>query len=608
MFRARNFLLQKRFISNSLALHDNYRQRLVILGSGWGGFKLLQSIDKTKLDVTMISPRNHFIFTPLLASSSVGTLEFRCIMEPIRTHSPDEFYLASCERIDWGSKTLFCRSNLPPKTCFTVDYDKLVIAVGAFSNTFNIPGVKEYGLFLKDAGNARKIRGRIIEYFEKAGQPNMNEQDQRDLLHFAIVGAGPTGVEFSAELYDFIVEDCRKLYPDLVSKVKISVYDVADKILSTFDERLRAEATRRFQRNGIEIRTHTFIKELKENTMVLREGEEIKFGMLVWATGLAPNPLVNALSGIRKDERSGRIHTNGYLQVLDGNGEAMEDVYAIGDCAAIEKLHPALPCTAQVASQKAKYLAKALNKEEGKENEEFTYKHLGSMAYIGGWTGIVDFHDIQSKNERSPILKGHLAWLFWRSAYFTMTVSWRNKLLIPMFWFLTWAFGRDVTSFRNAPQNHSRYFMYTPSLTMGTEIHVLLDSLSHQDSPTNVEEIFTSISAFLTSPLSTEIIEDLGWKIVVKLIACRPFENAKLSDKRKELMMLVADKISAKEILMFGAEELNKVLDKIESDEVEDEKEMEELVGKGLAIGELLHSGTYPFQFIDEFTLNSTRN
>lgn len=138
---------------------------------------------------------------------------------------------------------------------FDLSFDKLVIACGAISNTFNIPGVKENAYFLKDIHDARRIRLKVIECFENAQQPGRTEEEQKDLLHFAVVGGGPTGVEFSAELHDFIVEDLTKIYPELMDKVQMTVYDVADKILGSFDSSLSEYATQKFSREGINIKT-----------------------------------------------------------------------------------------------------------------------------------------------------------------------------------------------------------------------------------------------------------------------------------------------------------------------------------------------------------------
>ena len=145
-----------------------YCAGLVILGAGWASFKALQHIDTKAYDVVCISPRNYFVCTPLLCASAVGTLSFRSIVEPVRglLESNVTYYEAAVEGIDFDAKTLSCRSNLEDKSeVFDVSYDKLVIGVGAKSNTFGIPGVEQHCMFLKDTSDSRRIRQRLIECF-----------------------------------------------------------------------------------------------------------------------------------------------------------------------------------------------------------------------------------------------------------------------------------------------------------------------------------------------------------------------------------------------------------------------------------------------------------
>ncbi|GAA5802081.1 hypothetical protein HPULCUR_007541 [Helicostylum pulchrum] len=409
--------------------------RVVILGSGWAGFKLMKDLDKKNYDVSVVSPRNYFVFTPLLASTSVGTLEFRCITEPVRTYSKDiNFYQATCDKIDLENQVIHCVSNIDNasgRKSFLLDYDKLVIGVGSYSNTFGIPGVEEHACFLKDVNDARKIRKRLVECFENASQPGTTEKEKQDLLHFVIVGGGPTGVEFSAELHDFITDDLSRLYPDLIDKTRMTLYDVAPTILSSFDSKLSDYAHKKFNRKGIQIKTRKKI---------------LPYGLLVWSTGLMQNPLVESLSTVAKDASGQRILTDGQLRVLDKDTKLpYPNIYALGDCATIEGND--LPATAQVASQKANYLRKVFNGTAKKGYEvpatEFEYKDRGMMAYIGSYEALVDMSSVHEQATKS----GHLSWLLWRSAYFTMSMSMRNKLLIPIHWFLTWALGRDISRF-----------------------------------------------------------------------------------------------------------------------------------------------------------------
>jgi NADH dehydrogenase FAD-containing subunit len=184
---------------------------------GWGGYRVLQSIDKRRYDVTVISPNAYFNFTPLLASTAVGTLEFRCATEPVRRYGRQiNYHQAWADNIDVKKKQILCTPSTRPlpaalpsgaqgnkdgKDNFVVPYDKLVIAVGAYSQTFGTEGVKEHGTFLKDVSDARRIRMRVLECFEQAAQPTLTDMQRRGLLHFACVGGGPTSIEFAAELH-----------------------------------------------------------------------------------------------------------------------------------------------------------------------------------------------------------------------------------------------------------------------------------------------------------------------------------------------------------------------------------------------------------------------
>ncbi|CAJ0876292.1 15109_t:CDS:10 [Entrophospora sp. SA101] len=402
--------------------------RLVILGSGWAGYKLLKDIDTKHHEVIVVSPS-----TPLLASSSVGTLEFRCIMEPVRRYSPKvQYYQAYADRVDFKEQIIYCTSNLERKTDkFKLEYDTLIIAVGANSNTFGIPGVGEYALFLKDVSDARRIRQRVIECFEHASQPMVNEEEAFGLLHFAIVGGGPTGIEFSAELHDFITEDMARLYPSLINSVTMTVYDVAPQILGSFDQSLRDYATKKFTRKGIKIRTGRKVLEVKQRHMVINEDGEVPYGMLVWATGITENPLTRSMSDqVMKDGSAQRLLTDEFLRVLDKeSGYPFDNVFALGDCATIKDYD--LPATAQVANQKALYLRKVFTRIAKNGGsligiKPFKFTNLGSMAYIGKKEALVDMTTVSKQIKES----GFLAWIFWRSSYLTMTVSLRNKVLI----------------------------------------------------------------------------------------------------------------------------------------------------------------------------------
>jgi NADH:ubiquinone reductase (non-electrogenic) len=406
------------------------KPRLVILGTGFGAFNLLKNIGNEYI-VTIVSPRNHFLFTPLLPSTTVGTVEFRSIIEPIR-HAKNfkEFFHAAAVSLNLKEACIRC-AGISRGDEFDVPYDILVIAVGSVSNTFGVPGVKEHALFLKDLNDARALRQQVIRCFERASLPGLSAEERKRLVHFVICGGGPTGVEFAAELNDFLFEDLREPYPALVAEAKITIVEATDEILSTFDARLRAYALRTFRRSRIQVLTRTYVVRIEEERAMLSDGSILECALLLWSTGNGPAPFVKDLPFSR--DSHGRIIVDEFLRVKDS-----DTVYALGDCATPETIE--LPATAQVAQQEGKYLGRMLRrKAQGRPVVPFRYRHYGMLAYIGRDRALADLETVKGH--------GRGTWLFWRSAYLSRLVSLKNKTLVLFDWFKTRVFGRDISQF-----------------------------------------------------------------------------------------------------------------------------------------------------------------
>jgi NADH:ubiquinone reductase (non-electrogenic) len=406
------------------------RPRLVILGTGFAAFHLVTSLDKA-YDLTIISPRNHFLFTPLLPSTTVGTVEFRSIIEPIR-HARQglRFYHAEAEEVDLRRKILHCVGAAAADP-FDVPYDILVIAVGAVSNTFGVPGVATYARFLKELNDARLLRQEIVRCFERANLPGVSAQESERLLHFVVCGGGPTGIEFAAELHDFLTEDLARSYPNLVRHAVITILEASPQILSSFDDKLRQYAQRLFRRERIRILTDSPVIRVTGTQVTLKNRTTIPYGLLLWSTGIGPTPFVRQ-TPFPRDSRD-RILVDSFFAV-----KGLDGVYAIGDCATLE--NTPLPATAQVAQQEGKYLARALNhRARRRAVATFRYRNLGMLAYIGGNRALADLDDFQGQ--------GRAAWLFWRSAYLTRIVSLKNKVLVLIDWMKAMIFGRDTSQF-----------------------------------------------------------------------------------------------------------------------------------------------------------------
>lgn len=418
---------------------------LAIIGTGWGGFTLSQHVALEKYHLKVISPLRTVQYTPLLASAACGLFNFRLAEEPVRRKSRTEveYFKATAENIDFDRRIIKCLTAAEvdgtKSSSFDVQYDKLCIAPGCDIQTFGTPGAKEHALFLRTTNDARILQQRLLEMLDQASLPTIaaDEQKQRDILNIRIVGGGAIGIEAAAELFDLWNEEMRFLFPHLDGKLAITIHDVAPSILTTFDKSLAEYATESLTkgRGGVvKIETSSHIEKVEADAIYTKEEGRLPYGVLVWATGNAVNPLVDRISKHVKMPEKGlpRILTDKYLQVLKPDGTPMKDVYALGDAADIDG--ESLPTLAEVALQKGEYLSSVFNSEVS-EPHPFAYKQRALLAYLGSRDGIIGGREEWT---------GNAAWIAWRSGSLAWTRSWRRKLMISISWLFVWAGGRDI--------------------------------------------------------------------------------------------------------------------------------------------------------------------
>ncbi|KAG8905734.1 NADH:ubiquinone oxidoreductase [Tulasnella sp. 403] len=483
---------------------DPTKKTVVVLGSGWAATSMLKNMDTEEFNVILVSPRNYFLFTPLLPSVAVGTLEPRSIIQSTRYVARHKarrvsIYEAEALNVDPHNKqvTIADTSDIKGEVNnITIPYDILVYAVGAETQTFGIPGVKEHSCFLKELPDAEKLRERVMDCIESAAFPDQSEQEVDRLMHMIVVGGGPTGIEFSGELHDFLKEDLRAWYPELADKLRITLVEALPNVLPMFSRELIQYTESTFKEQNIQILTKTMVKEVKDKSVIVKTDkgtvEEIPYGLLVWAAGNVGRKITRDLMASLPQHQTNKrgLLVDDYLRLLGAN-----DVYAIGDCTATSYAP-----TAQVASQEGRYLARLLgqlakkerlekrlaelrgersglpegpegkvkvgisypdptsstvtdtaNKANSEEIESivkqlnqaskirpFHYSHQGSLAYIGSDKAIADL----------PFFNGNFAsggvatFLFWRSAYVSTLFSLRNRTLVMTDWLKVKLFGR----------------------------------------------------------------------------------------------------------------------------------------------------------------------
>jgi NADH:ubiquinone reductase (non-electrogenic) len=406
------------------------RLRLVVLGCGFGGYSVLARLPGRRFEATLISRRNYFLFTPLLPSAVSGTVEFRSILEPARRRLRDVRMIeAAAFAIDLDQHRVRCRSEVTGEH-FDVEWDILIIAVGARIADFGIPGVDAHTLQLSSVEDARTLRRELLSCFAAAEVPGLSEEEVRRRLRFAVCGGGPTGVEVAAEIQDLLRGELNDLHPELAPLGSVVLLEARERILGGFDRALSEYAGQHFQREGIELRTGAPVVQVDARRIHLRDGSEVAYGLAIWAGGNAATDLIQTLD---LDKLQGRLVVDDYLR-LPGRA----NVYAIGDCAAAGD--PPLPATAALAQQQGKYLAHALRRRiAGREPKPFRFKRFGMLAYVGGGRALADLPYAK--------WKGRTAWVFWRSVYLTKLVSLSNKMKVLLDWIKARLFGRDLSRF-----------------------------------------------------------------------------------------------------------------------------------------------------------------
>ncbi|KAF9465885.1 pyridine nucleotide-disulfide oxidoreductase-domain-containing protein [Collybia nuda] len=465
---------------------DPEKKTVVVLGSGWGATSLLKTLDTTEYNVVVISPKNFFLFTPLLPSVAVGTLNPRSIIQPTRyitRHKTRAVSVieADAQEVDPINKTVTFTDSSEIQgdvSSTTISYDYLVFAVGAEVQTFGIPGVKENACFMKELADAERMQRQFMDCIETAAFPGQSTEEIDRLLHMVVVGGGPTGIELSGELHDFLEDDLKSWYPELAGKVRITLVEALPSVLPMFSKQLIDYTESTFKESKIDIMTKTMVKEVKEKSVMLQLPDksvvEVPCGMVVWAAGnkgrKVTQDLMAKIPAAQTNKRG--ITVDDYLRMDGTNGT----IFAIGDCTATSYAP-----TAQVASQQGAYLARMLTQmakkdlydkrlasleisatsaasEEDKKKiadeaeatkrqlnkfklRPFHYSHQGSLAYIGSDKAIADL----------PFMNGNFAsggvatYLFWRSAYLSTLFSLRNRTLVATDWLKTRLFGRDVS-------------------------------------------------------------------------------------------------------------------------------------------------------------------
>ena len=403
-----------------LNIPQTNQKRVIIIGAGFGGLQLAQSLaGKEDFQVVLIDKNNYHQFQPLFYQVATAGIEPSAISFPLRLafHNYPNIHV----RVASVTK-IISESNTIETDLGDISYDFLVMAIGADTNFFGNQNIAEKALPMKSVGEALGLRNRLLESFEKALVSD-NQEDRVGLLNIVVVGGGPTGVELSGTLAEMKKHVLPKDYPELdFELMQIYIVESGAELLGPMSRNAQTKSKEYLEQLGVNVMLNSRVSDFDGLYVHFADGSKIRTNNLVWAAGVK----ANAIEGINPSiiMRGGRMKVNNYSQV-----DGYQNIFALGDVALMteEKFPNGHPQVAQPAIQQGKLLAKNLvSLIRGNQPKPFKYRDLGSMATVGRNLAVVDL----------PFLKfqGFLAWLTWMFVHLMAIVGVKNKVLIFINW------------------------------------------------------------------------------------------------------------------------------------------------------------------------------
>ena len=395
------------------------RPRVVVVGAGFGGLAAARALRHVPVDVVLVDRHNYHLFTPLLYQVANAQLDPGEIAQPVRAILRRQrnlrMWMAEVVDVDLDRKVVHTDHG-------EVDYDYLLLAPGSTTNYFGNHELAQQATGLKTLEEGLGLRNHVLSQFEQARWTDSAEERRR-MLTFAVVGGGPTGVEYAGSLMELIKLVLAKDYPGMkLDEVKVLLLEAGSELLPAFDLALRRYADRRLKKMGVEIRYGARVSSYRDTCVELSGGGSFPAGTLVWTAGVRGADLLSKLG--RPLQKNGTLKVEPTLQL-----PARADVFVIGDAADLEENGAPLPQLAPVAQQQARRAAANIAAHlKGEPMRPFRYFDKGTMATIGRNAAVAQVGRIR--------VKGFLGWLGWLFLHLLLIVSLRSRLIVFINW--TW--------------------------------------------------------------------------------------------------------------------------------------------------------------------------
>jgi NADH dehydrogenase len=416
----------------------NAPRRVLIIGGGFAGLECARKLaNDDRFEVTLLDRTNHHLFQPLLYQVATASLAAPDIARSIRQILCDAanvtVLMDEVTAISPSEKTATGKSGV------TYTFDYLVLAAGARTGYFGNDRWEENSMGLKSLADAQDIRRKILSNLEHAEMTADYGRRER-LMTIAIVGGGPTGVELAGACADLIHRSLKSNYRRIdTSKLRVILIENSKEVLEHFAAHQSAYAKERLRKLGVEVRNGTRVTDVRKGELIFHDGSSLKAEAIVWAAGIAANPLTKDL-GLGTD-RAGRITPKPDLSI-----PGHPDIFVAGDLTnMIDREGKSVPGVAPAATQMGDHIAKLLKEElrlettrfAGRKHELrplFIYTDKGMMAIIG------KNHAVMKAGNFT--LNGFFAWIAWLLIHILFLIGFRNKLSVLLGWAYAYLFDK----------------------------------------------------------------------------------------------------------------------------------------------------------------------
>jgi NADH:ubiquinone reductase (H+-translocating) len=409
--------------------------RIVIAGGGFAGLYAAMHFEKrlarrADVEVTLISRENFILFTPMLHEVAAGDLYPGDIVNPLRRILRHvKVVEADVQAIDLNLRRVHCVGGVADHE-LEFEFDHLLLTLGSETNFFNMDGVRDWSVTMKNLADASLLRNRMVALLEEAVFQT-DDEARRELLTFVTAGGGFSGTETTGAVNDFVRETVR-YYPQLSEQlIRVVVVHPGNFLLPELGEELGRYAERKLRQRKVEVIKGARVASYDGVVVTLSDGTSIPARTLIWTAGVKPSPVIASLPC---EKERGRLLVSEYLAVTGVPG-----LWAAGDCAAVpilntENFHPP---TAQHGLREGVTVAKNIEATIlDRPLKPFRFKMLGQLASIGHHSGVAMVFGIK--------FSGFIAWCFWRSVYLMKLPRLAKKLRVMVSWTADLFFGREI--------------------------------------------------------------------------------------------------------------------------------------------------------------------